>query len=352
MNLTKIIACILVALAVALGLLALSLGLQSARKARQTPAAAPRVAEQPAARPEPQPVALHDVVVLARAVPAGQRLERADLKIEQARSPASGGFASLEEAAGRTTIVPLRASAPLLEQQLVNGLALHIAPGQRAVSVAVSETIAAGHRIRPGDFVDVFFSLDGKDEQTPVDTQARLLLARSRVLAYGGASVDNPPPTAAQLRDQQARQEAEGAGGRRGNASREDQGQRPENARTAVLAVPLEDVERLTLAEKHGQLTLALRHPDDLAAPDPGLFAALPPALQPAAGRLAKGASLQGADRAHAGLRFKDLASGADERNRKQAQPPRPPQARAAPPGPRLHDVELHNGASVQTVRY
>ena len=140
---------------------------------------------------------MHNVVVAAKAVPAGQRLTAEDLKVAQLPAAVANSFASTEPVLGRTTVVALQADSPLFEQQLLNGLALQIEPGQRAVAIAVKDTMAAGHHVRPGDFVDVFFTLEGKADQTDIDTQARLLLARSRVLAYGAASVENPPPTAA-----------------------------------------------------------------------------------------------------------------------------------------------------------
>lgn len=203
--------------------------------------------------------------------------------------------------------------------------------------------------------MDVYFTLDGKSDQAPVDAQTRLLLARSRVLAYGAGSVERPPLSAAQ---RQAQQDKESSGSPLRRASAGDQaGQRPENVQSAVLAVPLDDVERLTLAEKFGQLTLALRNPDDLSVPDPKLFAALPGALQPVAGRLRKDQTLEGADRAFAGLRMQDLATGADARNiRKPAAQPMTALAPAVRPqpqrAPRERTVELHNGAAVQMVNY
>jgi pilus assembly protein CpaB len=147
--------------------------------------------------------------------------------------------------------------------------------------------------------------------------------------------VEAPPPTAVQ------RAQAEAASGnQRGNAA-----QRP--AATAVLAVPLEDVERLTLAEKYGELTLALRHPDDTAVPDASLFAALPPALRPLAGRLPQGTPLQGADRAFAGLRFKDLATGSDAGTARRA-----PATGRSVPAPQPRTVELYQGSSVKRMTY
>ncbi|RMX06312.1 Flp pilus assembly protein CpaB [Corticibacter populi] len=359
MNLTKIIAGLLVALAIGLAILAWMLGRQPQRPVAPPPSAAPAITLTP--RQEPAPT--HDVVVAAQPIGAGHRLAAEDLKVVPMGAAVPGSFGKVDALLGHTTALALPAGAPLFEQHLLNGLALQLEPGQRAVSIAVNEGMAAGHRVRPGDFVDVFFTLDGKKDDTPVDTQTRLLLARSRVLAYGGASVENPPLTDAQRQQQQeeqARQESSaglGSGNRRANATREDPAQRPENAKTAVLAVPLDDVERLALAEKYGQLTLALRHPDDLAQPDPALFAALPAVLQPAAGRLAKGEALQGIDRSVAGLRFDDLATGGDDKNRKRAAPPllpapKVPQPLQAAQQRRLQDVEIHHGANVQMVRY
>lgn len=346
MNLTKILAALLVVLAIVLAMMAwMRGGAQS-----PAPSVAPPVGTRmPDVSPAPQ-TPTHAVVVAARPIAAGQRLALEDIKQIQRPAAVPDGFADPEEVLGRTTLVALEPEAALLQQQLINGLALHLEPGQRALSIAVKEPMAAGHQVRPGDFVDVFFTLDGKNEQTSVDTQTRLLLARSRVLAYGAASVENPPPTAAQRKAQQEKQDKEAA---RGGASRDDASQRS-NINTAVLAVPLEDVERLTLAEKYGQLTLALRHPDDTAMPDPTLFAALPTALQPVAGRLARGEALQGTDRAFAGLRFKDLAGGAGANAARRTAPPGSGSSvPARPQAPRQQTVELYQGATpMQTVGY
>ena len=354
MNITKILAGLLLVIAVGLGISAWVLSRQSNRPVAQVAAPAP---EQAVTKPTTEQ---HDVVVAAKAIAAGQRIAAEDVKVIQMPAAVATSFATTDLVVGRTTVMALPADAPLFDQQLINGLALQLESGQRAVSVAIKESMAAGNHVRPGDFVDVFFTLDGKNEHAVVDTQARLLLARSRILAYGPASVENPPLSAAAQR--KAQQESENSattrrGSASGNANRENQSG-PSNANTAVLAVSLEDVERLTLAEKYGQLTLALRHPDDTAVPDPALFAALPTVLQPAAGRLKKGETLQGADRSFAGLRFKDLATGADTKNARNPQAVRAPQittARAPVPAPRpapQNTVEMHQGSAVQTVSY
>jgi pilus assembly protein CpaB len=170
----------------------------------------------------------------------------------------------------------------------VSGLALRLAEGERAVAVKADELMGVGSRVRPGDFVDVFFVL--KTEGREIErSQARLLLSRQRVLAFGGASVDGALPTDAK------------AGSTR-----------PEPARTAVLAVAAQDVPRLALGDSSGRLLLALRHPGDPSVPDASLFAELPPALAPLPARPGQAlrAPLTGLDRALGGLALADLANG------------------------------------------
>lgn len=340
MNLTKILAGLLLVLALFLAIGAWMLSRPSPAPATAAGTGAPALPAAPAQQ--------YSVVVAAKAIAAGQRLTAEDLKMVHMPTALAHSFEAPAQLLGRITGTHIHADAPLFEQQLLNGLALQLESGQRAVSVAIKEAMAAGHHVRPGDFVDVFFTLDGKSDQAQVDTQTRLLLARSRVLAYGAASVENPPPTAAQRQEQE---EASNSGVRRASA-RENAGGRPDNASTAVLAVALDDVQRLTLAEKYGQLTLALRHPDDLGVPDPALFAALPTALQPVAGRLAREQALQAPDRAYAGLRFKDLAAGAPARSTPRAPAAIQAAAPRAPAPPRQQNVELYQGSTLHTVAY
>ena len=95
------------------------------------------------------------------------------------------------------------------------------------------------------------------------------------MLAYGAISVEDPPPTMAQRKKALAEEAAANQNSsQRRSGGNADSGRAQQPANTALLAVPLEDVERLTLAEKFGQLTLALRHPDDLSVPNAALFAA------------------------------------------------------------------------------
>ena len=331
-NLTKILAAILVLLAIALGVYAWMLS-------RQAPPP-PVAAAGPAAGPtKAREVLVYPVVVAAKALPAGEAIPADALRVERLTINPAGAFQDVAVAAGRVPVLDLAEGSPVMENQLVSGLALRVAEGERAIAIKADEVMGVGNKIQPGDFVDVFIMLksDGKDVDR---SQARLLLSRKRVLAFGNASVDGLPSKSP---DKAAAQQA----------------QRNEQARTAVLAVPLDDVNRLTIGDASGRLMLALRNPTDMAQPDPKLFAELPTALQPPQSKTgeARRAPLEGLDRAQAGLTAADLVTGG------KGPSVRPPvaEARAVATGPRAAgtgtrggglQVEVIRGERSETVNY
>ncbi|MBB4223598.1 Flp pilus assembly protein CpaB [Variovorax guangxiensis] len=283
-NITKIIAAVLVLLAIALGGYAWMLS-------RQAPAPAVAAAG-PAAEPvKAKEVLVYPVVVAAKPLPAGEAIPADALRVERLTINPTGAFQDVNVAVGRVPVLDLAEGTPVMENQLVSGLAMRIGEGERAVAIKADEVMGVGNKIQPGDFVDVFITLksDGKDVDR---SQARLLLARKRVLAFGNASVDGMASKSPDKAAQQA--------------------QRNDNARTAVLAVPIDEVNRLTIGDAAGRLMLALRNPADKSEPDPRLFADLPTALQPAqpkAGEARRG-PLEGLDLAQAGLTAADLVTG------------------------------------------
>ena len=348
MRFTKILAGLLLVLALGLAVMAWVLSKETPRDVKPAAAAStsevlPRAEKTPAS-------ALVQVLVAAHVIAAGQRITEADIQVVEKSSAPEGAFNQLEKLVGQTTLVAVQPQEIFLEQHLVAGLSLQLESGQRAIAIAVKEAMAAGNHIRPGDFVDVFFTLQEDGKEIKVDTQTRLLLARARVLAYGSRTVENPPETQAQRKLEQAKDSSQ-----RTVANKEEVRGRAEVANTALLAVPLEDVQRLTLAEKYGQLNLALRHPDDIAVPDAALFAALPVALRPAGLHPTRSSELAAIDRAFAGLRFSDLAEGGAKSKSSTAASSR----RAAKMtnsraggGTSTQTIELLNGSHVQSVSY
>lgn len=233
-NLTKIIAGLLIAIAVLLGLYAWVLG-------RSAPNPSP-VSQTVAANPVP-------VVVATRPLFAGQPITADALKLQPIAPAPTGAFGDPSLLVGRVPAKDIPALSPIIAAALVSGLAEDVQPGERAVAVRVDESNAVGNRLRPGNFVDVFLNLKREGGGTMIDgevsqTQARLLLSKVRVLSFGDATPD---------RDS-------------GNNTNGNNGQ-PSSARIAVLAVPTAQVDALTLGEASGRLTFALRNPrdDDLA---------------------------------------------------------------------------------------
>jgi len=280
---------------------------------------------------------VYPVVVAAKPLPAGEAIPADAQRVERLTINPAGAFQDASAASGRVPVLDLAEGTPVMENQLVSGLALRIGEGERAVAIKADEVMGVGNRIQPGDFVDVFVSLksDGKDVDR---SQARLLLSRKRVLAFGNASVDGLPSKAV---DKAAAQQA----------------QRAEPARTAVLAVPVDEVNRLTIGDTSGKLLLALRNPTDMSEPDPKLFADLPTALQPALPKSGepRRATLEGIDRAQAGLTAADLVTGGKGVSGR----PQASEVRAAASAPRAAgssrgglQVEVIRGDRSETLNY
>lgn len=225
------------------------------------------------------------VVVLTQSLAAGQAITAAMLRTERIGFPMAGAVSEPSVLVGRRLAVPLAAGSPVVESQLMSGLALKVGEGERAMALRVDEQIGIGHRVRPGDLVDVFVTVR-RDSQELVDSEARLLLSKLRVLAYGSDSVDGPPP------------------GATASSEPPPPGVRPEPARTVVLAVPVDQVPQLVLGQQSGLLSLALRHPDDPTLPTakPLIEPAPALALAPASG------PRSAADLALAGLSLSGLA--------------------------------------------
>jgi pilus assembly protein CpaB len=332
-NLTKVIAAILVLLALALGGYAWMLSRQPPPPVAVAPASSSAGASAKAAQAQTFPV-----VVAAKPLPAGQAIPADALRVERLTINPMGAFQDTAPVAGRVPVIDLSEGSPLVEGQLVSGLALRVAEGERAIAVKADEIMGVGNKVQPGDFVDVFVML--KSDSKDIDrSQARLLLSRKRVLAYGSASVDGLPTRMDK------------------NGTAQQQAQRAEQARTAVLAIPVDDINRLTLAENSGRLLLALRHPTDMAEPDPKLLAELPPALQPPAPKPGepRRAPLEGLDRAQAGITTADFVTGGKPGSTALRAPAT---AAARAPAPRTGDprgglkVEVIRGDRSETINY
>lgn len=269
-NLTRILAGVLIALALLLGIFAWTLS----RRPAVHPAASVAQASFP-------------VVVAVRPLPAGKPISVDALRVESLPINPNGAFSDPSQLTGRVPATDIGVQSPVLESQLSSGLAERIDPGERAIAVRVDESNAVGNRLRPGNFVDVFFTLkrdsNGVGGAEIDRTQARLLMSKVRVLAFGNAT-----------------------------ASADTQGDANGMVRTAVLAVPVADIDKLTLAESAGRLVFALRNPKDAEVVDAAAFAAPAGVLKIAANTPA-GVATQDSTRAAAGVALSELSGSAGD---------------------------------------
>ena len=152
---------------------------------------------------------------------------------------------------------------------------LQLRPGERALAVPVDELVGAGNRILPGDFVDVFLNL--RNAQPSVNGpgeagQTRLLLSRLRVLSYGQQDIAPVATEVSTGSDVDTRNDPRAADITGSGSSHANNTEPAQPARSAVLAVPVADANRLLLGAQQGKLFLALRNPADTGQPDLALF--------------------------------------------------------------------------------
>lgn len=330
-KITRVAALLLVLLAVVLAVLAVALGRHST-KAPQAAAGTAATATESGHGAQGQGV---DVAVAATVLSPGVPIAADQLKLVAWPQRPAGAYADTAALAGGIPLVRIPAGTPVLASLLAQGVAMALQPGERAMAVPVDEQAGAGNRIRPGDYVDVFLSLKTAPNATygkqPEDaTQTRLLLSRLRVLAYGEANLPAPPQPgeAAKPADDNAKKAA----------SRSDDAARAA-PRTAVLAVPVQDADRLLLGVQNGKLSLALRRPDDPGQPDHTLFPQPRTVLTARNGLNPEQKQLldQPENRAYAGIDGQGLAGHA---------PTPPPRSEGARRAPAWHAVEVIRGTS------
>lgn len=147
------------------------------------------------------------VVKTTKLIRRGTKIEASSLEIRpQTEVPQAGSFAAKEQALGRVALADTSAHVALgTFNSTANTADLGLAPlipkGMRAITIAVSDEIAVGNWIQPGDRVDILLigtsstREPGATEPPFRDGEARTILENQSVLAVGdsivGASSDN-----------------------------------------------------------------------------------------------------------------------------------------------------------------
>lgn len=337
LKLTRIAAIALIALAVLLALIAFVIG---RRPAPSVESAAPVV--------QADAQAITVVEAIAR-LPAGEPITANGVRLARRSAAVPGAVADLAAVVGKVPVQDIAEGSTISDAVLAQGFSLQLRPGERALAVPVDELVGAGNRILPGDFVDVFLNLRSEPASynaAPDAAQTRLLLSRLRVLSYGqqdiapnagstNASADTSnraDPRAADITSN-----ASSAGGSSGDAA--------QPARSAVLAVPVADANRLLLGAQQGKLYLALRNPADAGQPDLALFPQARGVIDPLRGLDAEQqlALQRPENHAFAGIDGDALAGRSSARARTvNDAPAQPPAARRS--APRASGIEIIRG--------
>jgi pilus assembly protein CpaB len=184
-------------------------------------------------------VSLH-VVVAAKALPLGTRVQASNLRLIPwpAGEPVVGMFTRIEDCADRALMADVAANELILNSKLAPkeagaGLPAVIPQGMRALSVAVNDVVGVAGFVTPGTMVDVLVT--GKVNEGSrggEDTITRTILENVRVLAAG----------------QKIEQDREG---------------KPQTVPVITLLVSPEDAGRLAMASTEGKIQLALRNTID-----------------------------------------------------------------------------------------
>ncbi len=174
------------------------------------------------------------VVVAAKDIVAGSTLEADLVKVVEwpENNLVPGSVSDKEELKGRVVRYPLVPGEVILESKLapkgtLGGLAGIINNEKRAVTVKVDEASGVAGFVMPGNRVDVLVTMDNNEFKEDPVTQAVL----QNLLVLGRGQELNTPKN----------------------------GEKPQVVPTVTLEVTPEEGERLALAAKEGNITLALR---------------------------------------------------------------------------------------------
>ncbi len=261
LKLTRIAAVALIGLAVLLAVVALMIGRRSAAPASVAPVA----------HSEAQEITVVEAV--AR-LPAGEPISANGVRLAQRSTPVAGAATSMSAVVGKVPVQDIAEGTAISAGSLAQGFSLQLRAGERALAVPVDELVGAGNRILPGDFVDVFLNL--RNAQPNVNSpgeaaQTRLLLSRLRVLSYGQQDIAPASDAAVASSEADTRNDPRAAD-ITGSSNQSTGSETTQPARSAVLAVPVADANRLLLGAQQGKLFLALRNPADSGQPDLALF--------------------------------------------------------------------------------
>ncbi|WP_374574400.1 Flp pilus assembly protein CpaB [Phenylobacterium sp.] len=187
-----------------------------------------------------QPVRGVPVVVAAKAIAYGERLQASHLKVAQYPQGAvpEGAFSTIEAVLKQdgggapVAITPMAEREPLLPAKLSGpgaraSVAAEIAEGMRAYTIRVTDVSGVGGHALPGDHVDVILTRDLSKDQEHRNLVSQVVIQNVRVL---GVDLNADPTSTKAVMPN-----------------------------TATLEVDMADAQKLSVASDLGTLSLALR---------------------------------------------------------------------------------------------
>jgi pilus assembly protein CpaB len=180
-----------------------------------------------------------NVVVATKEIPAGTVITEGMVKLAPylKTSLPTGFSSSVDTIKGKIAKINIGVSEPVLESRLGEkaGLTVLLGPGQRAMAVQVNEVIGVSGFIAPNDHVDVIANITPPEPEGGKAVQvSKVVLQNKRVLSVA-------------------------------QTSEERKDGKPQVASSITLELTPEEVEKLSVASREGQLVLALRSQDDNA---------------------------------------------------------------------------------------
>ncbi len=181
----------------------------------------------------PAPTTL--AVVALRPLGANRTIGPDDVALKPVAVVPERYFTQVGNVIGKVPLIDIDPGAPVTPRYFrqTNILARIIPAGHQAMSLEVSDVVAVGGFVKPGDEVDLLLYVRSGE----VPAQARILLAEVLVLAYEDRVIERP----------------------QGLTEEEGRPERRSRVRTAVVAVPEDLTTKVMLAASLGDIRLALR---------------------------------------------------------------------------------------------
>ena len=211
-------------------------------------------------------------VVARNDISIGHVLTMEDLEVTTTQQQDQQTFSDLQSLLGKIPVIAVRKGEAfrMAHFPATSLLGQALAPHERAVAIKVNEVIGVGGFIKPGDHVDVLLYLR-TDRETGDVSSAQVVLANVKVLAYGaliGETESGKNETLATSGSNNVSGSINTSHPARPGAESNPSGlKNARDSRSAILAVPAQDVSKLMLADSTGVLRLALRNgvPDVVA---------------------------------------------------------------------------------------